>query len=332
MIKCIGFIVIYKIDTFVVIIYKINIVTIQQLKYIIALDNYKNFSVAAEKCFVNQSTITIQVKKLEDEMGLQLFDRSQSPFTVTLNGQKIIEKARMIMREVSELKEMVGDEKEGLKGRFTIGIIPTLSPYIIPDFSGGFVKNNPETILAVKEMESIEIISGLKNGKIDIGILVTPLNDKDLREIKMYNEPFVFFGGPNQPFKKEEIISSKSMGDLENLWLLKEGHCLKNQVLNICEKSAVPRSIEFESGSIETLKNMVKKYGGFTLIPEMSINELDEGNINHFKEPKPTREVSLVVHSNFAKENLLDTIRKEILNIIPIEFAKNQRYIRVKWR
>lgn len=306
--------------------------TIQQLKYIIALDNYKNFSLAAEKCFVNQSTITIQVKKLEEEMGLQLFDRSKSPFELTLNGRKVINKARMIMREVNELKEMVNDEKESLRGRFKIGIIPTLSPYIIPEFSGGFVKNHPDTVLAIKEMESNEIMRDLKNGKIDIGILVTPLNDKDLREIKMYNEPFVFFGGPKQPFDKDEKISSPSLAKLQNLWLLKEGHCLKNQVLNICEKGEEPKSIEFESGSIETLKNMVKKYGGYTLIPEMSINELDYDNINHFRDPKPSREVSLVVHNNFAKENLLDKIRAEILNIIPEDFSKNERFIRVKWR
>lgn len=306
--------------------------TLQQLKYIIALENYKNFSLAAEKCFVNQSTITIQVKKLEDEMGLQLFDRSKSPFSLTSNGRKIIDKARMIMREVNELKEMVSNEKESVRGKFKIGIIPTLSPYIIPDFSGGFVKNNPNTILAIKEMESAEIINDLKNGKIDIGILVTPLNDKDLREIKMYNEPFVFFGGPKQPFQKDEEIFTKSLATLENLWLLKEGHCLKNQVLNICENREEARSIEFESGSIETLKNMVRKYGGYTLIPEMSINALDTVNIHHFREPKPTREVSLVVHSNFAKENLLDKIRKEVLAIIPEEFSKNQRFIRVKWR
>lgn len=306
--------------------------TLQQLKYIIAIENYRSFSEAAKQCFVNQSTITIQVKKLEDEIGIQLFDRSKTPLTVTKNGEAVINKARMVLREVDQMKEMVNDEKESVTGKYRIGIIPTLSPYIIPDFSGGFTKNNCSTILEIEELESNDIIENIKNGKIDIGILVTPLNDKNIREIKMYNEPFAYYGHQSNYILKEKEITASSLADLDNLWLLKDGHCFKNQVLNICEKTDTNRNIQFESGSIETLKRMVKKYGGYTLIPEMSIDEQDKENIVYFKHPKPTREVSLVVHTNFAKENLLINIRKEILKIIPEEFTKNERFISVKWR
>lgn len=306
--------------------------TLQQLKYIVAIDNFKSFSEAATQCFVNQSTITIQVKKLEDEIGMQLFDRSKTPLKVTENGKKIIDKARMILREVNQMKAMVNEEKENVEGKYRVGIIPTLSPYIIPDFSGGFSKNNPNTVLEIEELESNDIIAQLKNGKIDIGILATPLGDKDIREVKMYNEPFVFFGHHGHSLLKKKTISPNHIEGLSNLWLLKEGHCVKNQVLNICEHPNENRSIQFESGSIETLKRMVKKYGGYTLVPEMSVDETDKGNVVYFESPQPTREISLVVHKDFAKENLLINIRKEILNIIPDEFTKNERFISIKWR
>lgn len=322
----------YKIDNITFVIDKINNMTLQQLKYIVAIANFKSFSEASQHCFVNQSTITIQVKKLEDEIGIPLFDRSTTPLKVTENGEKIINKARMILREVNQMKEMVNNEKESVEGKYRIGIIPTLAPYIIPDFSGGFATNNPNTILEIEELESNDIITQLKNGKIDIGILATPLGDKSIREVRMYNEPFAFYGHKTHPLLENKEISMESLEDLENLWLLKDGHCFKNQVLNICEHPAENRSIQFESGSIETLKKMVKKYGGYTLIPEMSIDESDKENIAYFKSPKPTREVSLAVHKNFAKENLLINIRKEILKIIPEEFAKNERFISVKWR
>jgi LysR family hydrogen peroxide-inducible transcriptional activator len=306
--------------------------TLQQLKYIIAIDNYKSFSEAAIHCFVNQSTITIQVKKLEEEIGFQLFDRSKTPLKVTENGKKIVDKARMILREVNQMKAMVNKEKESVEGKYRIGIIPTLSPYIVPDFSGGFSKNNPNTVLEIEELESNDIISQLKNGKIDIGILATPLGDKDIREIRMYNEPFVFYGHPSHPLLEKKGVTPSNLEGLSNLWLLKEGHCVKNQVLNICEHPNENRSIQFESGSIETLKRMVKKYGGYTLIPEMSIDETDKESIAFFKSPQPTREVSLAVHKDFAKENLLINIRKEILKIIPKAFTKNERFISIKWR
>ncbi len=306
--------------------------TLQQLRYIVAIDNYLSFSEAANQCFVNQSTITIQVKKLEDEIGIQLFDRSKTPLKVTENGKKIIDKARMILREVNQMKEMVNHEKEGVKGKYRVGIIPTLSPYIIPDFSGGFSKNNPDTVLEIEEQESNDIINNLKNGKISIGVLVTPLNEKGIREVKMYNEPFVFYGHKNHNLLKKKKVAVDDLTDLDNLWLLKDGHCFKNQVLNICEKTDNNRTIQFESGSIETLKRMVKKYGGYTLIPEMSIDETDKENIAFFESPQPTREVSLVVHKDFAKEKLLINIRKEILKIIPDNFTKNERFISIKWR
>lgn len=306
--------------------------TIQQLEYVVALDNYRHFVTAAEHCFVTQPTITTQVKKLEEEIGLQLFDRSKTPLKPTEAGEIFIRKARQIISEINQLKELVNHEIDHFEGEYKIGIIPTLSPYIVPFFAGNFAKKYPNTILKIEEMKSEDIIDALEKNKLHVGILVTPLHEQALREIPMYNEPFVFYGEENHPLLKKELLDSREVDTLEGLWLLDNGHCFREQVLNICNSPAYNRSIQFQSGSIETLKQMVDNFGGFTLIPEMAVKKSDIHRIVRFKEPVPIREVSLVTHKSFAKEGLLDALRKEILEQIPNQFTKNERYIRVKWK
>jgi len=307
-------------------------VTLQQLEYIVALDTQRHYVKAAEKCFVTQPTITLQVKKLEEEIGFQIFNRSKTPLTPTLAGEAIITKARNILQETNQLKEMVSNERSSVSGEYKIGIIPTLSPYLVPKFTGSFIQSYPDTSLDINEMQTETIIDALSSGKIDVGILVTPLNESFIREIPLYNEPFVYYGNTNDPLQSKTALTSKDVEQLEGLWLLNKGHCFRNQVLNICNNLESKKNIQFQSGSIETLKKMVDNYGGFTLIPEMAINPVEKENIIHFHNPKPTREVSIVVSKGFVKEGLIEILRKEILKIIPKSFEKNERFIRVKWR
>lgn len=305
--------------------------TLQQLEYIIALDTYRHFVTAAEKCFVTQPTITIQVKKLEDEIGFLIFDKSKSPFKPSALGELFINKSKIILREVNELKNMVSTELDSLVGEYKIGVLPTVSPYLIPLISGSFAEKYPDTILMIEEMQSDQIISALQKREIDIGILVTPLNEPFIREIKLYNEPFVFYGQKGT-FKDKKAVSASEIENLDNLWLLKNGHCFRNQVLNICSQSTNPQNIQFQSGSIEALKKMVDNYGGFTLVPEMAINKNDSGRNINFTEPKPIREVSLAVHHSFAKDSLIDALRLEVLEKTPPSFIKNTRFIKINWK
>ncbi len=305
--------------------------TLQQLEYVLALDNYRHFVTAAEKCFVTQPTITIQVKKLEEEIGFSIFDKSKSPFKPTGLGILFIEKTKVILSEVGELKSMVNEELGSLEGKFKIGVIPTISPYLIPLISGGFSKKHQNTILEIEEMQTKNIIIALQKGEIDVGILVTPLNEPFIREIKLYNEPFVFYGQKNECLESKKSISPKEIQKMTNVWLLESGHCFRSQVLNLCD-STNNNTIQFQSGSIEALKKMVDNYGGFTLVPEMAISEYDKGCNIHFTEPKPIREVSIVFHHSFAKDALIDALRLEILDKTPTEFVKNKRYVKVKWR
>ncbi|SHI30935.1 LysR family transcriptional regulator, hydrogen peroxide-inducible genes activator [Mesonia phycicola] len=306
--------------------------TLQQLQYVIALDTYRHFVTAAEKCFVTQPTITIQVKKLEEEIGFLIFDKSKFPLKPTDLGKVFILKAKTILDEVSELKNMVNVELDNLEGEFKIAVIPTISSYLIPLISGSFSEKYPKTILKIQELESDQIILALQKKEIDIGILVTPLNEAFIREIKLYNEPFVFYGQSDYFDDEKKSIDIDELEKLENVWLLEKGHCFRNQVLNICGKQENSNTIQFQSGSIEALKKMVDNYGGYTLVPEMAINANDTGRIIHFSEPKPIREVSLVTHQTFSKEVLLNALRLEIIEKTPSEFVKNERFIKVNWR
>ncbi|MCF8388128.1 MAG: LysR family transcriptional regulator [Bacteroidales bacterium] len=309
--------------------------TLQQLEYVIALDNYKNFVKAAKSIFVTQPTLTMQLKKLEDEVGFQIFDRSKKPLTPSHLGLQFIRKTRQILREVNELKVMVSNEIESTMGEYKIGIIPTLAPYLLPLFLPDFISNHKETKLHIEEMQSEAIISALKNDIIHIGILATPVQEIQLREIPVFNEAFLGLFPKNHPLlKKKEVIT----GDLEfdQLLLLSEGHCFRSQAINLChsEEYKSNKAFNYESGSIETLKKLVEKGVGYTLVPELSVrDELGKNPyLKRFSHPEPSREVSLVVHKSFSKEKLIEILRQAILDNIPEGFNKNERFFRVKWR
>jgi LysR family hydrogen peroxide-inducible transcriptional activator len=300
------------------------------MEYIVALDTYRHFVKAAEHCLVTQPTLTKQVKKLEDEIGISIFDRKKTPLEPTVLGETIVLKARFILREVHQLKELVNDEKENLTGTFKIGIIPTVAPYLIPLFAMNFANKYPLTQLIFKEMKSEDIVEALNSDQVDMGILVTPLEEQNLREVPLYNEPFTVFASQNHPLAKKSFVTKNQIAQAEGLWLLNEGNCFRNQVLNICKESA-NQPFTYESGSIETIKNLIQNNDGFTLVPELSLANSKFKGIP-FKDPKPIREVSIVVNNGFAKEILIEKLREEILNEVPLDYVKNEHYIRVKWR
>ena len=307
--------------------------TLQQLEYIVALDTYKHFVKAAEHCFVTQPTLTIQVKKLEDEIGVVLFDRKCSPLKTTKAGEEIVLKERKILREVIDLKQLVGHEKNNITGRFKLGVIPTVAPYLIPLFVRQFSKKYPDTILEISELKSEDIIAELKKDSLDLGILVTPIDEPDISETPLYYEPFVFYGSKNHHLLKKKTISQWDLKSEEDLWLLDKGNCFRNQVLNLClsEEKKKEKSIYFDSNSIESVKRMVSYFNGFTLLPELSIDGNDK-NFRPIADPVPVREVSIIYHSTFTKEALIDALRKEILEVIPKHYKTNDRFFRVEWR
>lgn len=308
--------------------------TLQQLRYVVALDNYRHFVTAADSCFVSQSTLSIQLKKLEDEIGLALFERNVQPMKPSPTGKIFIDKARDILRDIDALKEIVRVEKDSLAGTYRLGIIPTIAPYLLPLFLYDFLGEHPHITIQVEELQSADLIEKLISGRLDLGILATPLNENQLREIPLYNEPFLLYANGNEAILHEKKLGPEQLS-AEGLWLLSQGHCFRNQTENICGSIENPRSrkLQMEGGSIETLKSVVKSMGGYTLIPELSYQKPhDEPHIKRFDAPEPVREVSLVVHRSFAKKQLINNLRQAILQHLPPDFVKNENYVKVGWR
>ncbi|MEQ6118030.1 LysR substrate-binding domain-containing protein [Reichenbachiella sp. MALMAid0571] len=307
--------------------------TLQQFEYIIALDEYRHYVRAAEHCFVSQPNLTMQVQKLEEEIGVRIFDREKKPLQPTVIGKEVITRARQILRESRQLKEFVNHEKESMEGDFTIGIIPTLAPYLLPHFLPLFMKENPKVHLKIQELQTGQIISYLENGIIDLGILVTPLNAATIKEVPIFYEPFLLYLPENHRFLNEKLMLAEDLDPSEVL-VLAEGHCFREQALSICKDSKYGSSIgfEYQSGSIEALKRLVENGVGYTLVPELSvINELNSVHIRRFTNPEPVREVSIVVHSSYIKESVINRLKETIQKVIPERFLDQQSIVEFDW-
>ena len=295
--------------------------TLVQLEYIVALDTYRSFGVAAEKCFVTQPTMSMQVQKLEDELGVKLFDRSKQPITPTEIGIEILEQSRNILKESYKLKELISNQKSIVSGELRIGIIPTMAPYLMPKVISAFMVKYPDVQLVIWEYMTDQIIHELKNGLLDCGILSTPLEDKSLQESPLFYESFVAYLSKSSPLINKKSLQASDI-NLDDLWLLNEGHCMRNQILNICKrkKSDDLKPFEYNTDSVETLKRMVEMNNGITLLPELSISDFSVkqlDRVRYFKSPEPTREISIVTHRNYLKRKLILALEKEILDAIP---------------
>jgi LysR family hydrogen peroxide-inducible transcriptional activator len=296
--------------------------TITQLEYIVAVDTYRSFVLAAEKCFVTQPTLSMQVQKLEDTLGVKLFDRSKQPVTPTEIGIEIISQARILLGESEKIKEIITDRKKELSGELKVGIIPTVAPYILPKILQGFIEKYPQVKLIVWEQTTEQIIQQLKLGIIDCGILSTPLNESSLTEIPVFYENFVAYVSKNSNLSKKRNISPDDI-DIEEIWVLNEGHCMREQVLNICQRRKSTQGFkhfEYNTGSVETLKRMVDLNNGATILPELALADLSDKNLDkvrYFKSPEPAREVSIVIQRNFLKRRMIEALKNEILEFLP---------------
>jgi LysR family hydrogen peroxide-inducible transcriptional activator len=304
-------------------------VTFTQLEYILAIDTYRHFSSAAEHCFITQPTLSMQVQKLEQELGIKIFDRTRQPVVPTGNGAEIIAQARRIIAERNLLLESVQGKKGLLTGELRIGIIPTLAPYLLPLFVQPFTKKYPGVKLIVNEMMTEQIIARLRDGRIDTGLLVTPLEESGITgHVLFYEELMAYVSKKNAVYEKTYLLPQDI--DPHQLWILEEGHCFRSQVVNLCELqklSKVGSNFDYEAGSIETLRRMVEMNDGITIVPELATLDMAGKQkllIRHFKKPVPMREVSLVVHRDFVKKRLIDALRQEISGAIPDKIKKNK--------
>jgi LysR family transcriptional regulator, hydrogen peroxide-inducible genes activator len=292
--------------------------TLQQLEYIVALNKYRHFVSASEHCGVAQPTLSLMIKKIETELDVIIFDRSKHPIEPTKIGQCIIEQAEITLREMNKIQGIVSYDKEKLSGPLRIGVIPTLSSYLVPDFIYHYTQNYPKVELSITEMNTKNLIHALQNESIDLFIAATPLEIDDCFEIPLYYEKFVAYHSEASPISSMDHLSAETM-PRENLWILEQGHCLRDQTFNFCKESVAFNQI-FEAGSIETLIRIVDKNGGYSIIPELHIpflTERQQKNIQEISSPPAIREISIVIKNNFIKEKLINTVSDTVKNIIP---------------
>ncbi len=293
--------------------------TITQLNYVLAVAEHLNFTIAAEKCFVTQPTLSMQIQKLEEELEIRIFDRNKKPIQLTEVGKKIVEQAKSIVNEADRIKDIVEQQKGFIGGDFKIGIIPTIMPTLLPMFLKNFIRKYPKINLIVEEHTTDEIISRLQKGQLDAAIAATPLNENDLKEIVLYYEPFVGYF----PSEFRNGLTELSPNDLNvnDILLLQDGHCFTNGILNICKASKLDQSQNFEltSGSFETLIGLANEGLGVTLLPylhTLNLSEKDKKNIIEFADPKPSREVSLIFPKNELKIHIVDALRQTISGVV----------------
>lgn len=294
--------------------------TITQLQYVLAVAEHRNFTLAAEKCFVTQPTLSMQIQKIEEELNIQIFDRTKKPIQLTDIGQKIVTQAKNIVNEAGKIKDIVEFQKGFIGGEFRLGIIPTVMPTLLPMFLNNFIKKYPKVKLIIEELNTNEIIFRLKNGHLDAAIAVTPLEDEKIKEIVLYFEPFVaYIPENNRISKKDEIeISDLNLGDI---LLLQDGHCFRDGILNLCknQNEVSDATFQLQSGSFETLIKLANEGLGTTLLPylhTLDLNEKDKSKLRNFKDPKPAREVSLIYPKSELKIHIIDALRNTISGVV----------------
>ncbi len=294
--------------------------TISQLKYVLAVAEHKNFTQAAEKCFVTQPTLSMQIQKVEEELAILIFDRSKKPIQLTDIGQKIVNQAKNIVNEADRIQDIVEQQKGFIGGEFRLGIIPTVMPTLLPMFLNNFIKKYPKVRLIIEELNTEEIITKLHNGHLDAAIAASPLLEPKIKEIVLYYEPFVAYIPENHKLYTHKEIEIKDL-NLDEILLLQDGHCFRDGILNLCKSGAYNQLNHFkiESGSFETLVKLADEGLGITLLPylhTLDLKEKDKLKLKHFVDPKPSREVSLIYPKTELKIQIIDALRTTIAAVL----------------
>jgi len=294
--------------------------TITQLKYVLAVAKHRNFTKAAEKTFVTQPTLSMQIQKLEDELDILIFDRSKKPIELTAVGKKIVNQAKNIVNEAERMQDVVDQEKGFIGGEFRLGIIPTIMPTLLPMFLKTFIVKYPKVQLIIEEVATHEIITKISDGHMDGAIAATPLYMDIIKERPLYYEPFVgYIPEGHRLFNKERIESSDL--DIHDILLLEDGHCFRDGVINLCKSSKMAKddSFQLESGSFETLIKLTHEGLGMTLLPylhTLDISKDQKKYLRFFKEPSPAREVSIIYNKSELKLQIINAMYDVIAGII----------------
>ena len=296
--------------------------TLQQLEYILAVNQFRHFAKAAEYCRVTQPTLSAMIQKVEEELDTRIFDRSQQPVSPTPVGIHIIEQAQNILVQANRIKNIIEEEKHSLTGTFKLGILPTVAPYLLPRFFPQLMKKYPDLDIRVVEMKTNDIKKALQTGEIDAGIVASLAGMEELQQTPLFYEQFFAYVSREDALFNNEVIRTSDLNG-EQLWLLDEGHCFRDQLVRFCQmKSARASQLAYHLGSMETFMRMVESGKGVTFIPELAVLQLGDAQkelVRSFAIPCPTRQVVLLTNKNFIRHTLLEVLVKEIKLSVPKE-------------
>ena len=294
--------------------------TITQLYYVLAVAEHQNFTKAAEKCFVTQPTLSMQIQKLEDQLDILIFDRTKKPIELTEIGKKIVLQAKNIVNEADRIQDIVDQQKGFIGGEFKLGIIPTVMPTLLPMFLKTFIKRYPKVKLKIEELTTEEIIQRINDGNLDAAIAATPLENDNIKERVLFFEPFVAYVPNHHRLHKNKTIDTNDL-EIEDMLLLEDGHCFRDGVINLCKslKLSSEDHFQLESGSIEMLIKLSNEGLGMTLLPylhTLDLNEKEKNNLRYFNEPSPAREVSIIYNKSELKMQIVEALQSVIAGII----------------
>lgn len=294
--------------------------TITQLRYVLAVAEHQNFTKAAEKTFVTQPTLSMQIQKLEEELAILIFDRSKKPIELTEVGKKLVQQARNIVNESERIQDIVDQQKGYIGGEFKLGVIPTVMPTLLPMFLHNFIKKYPKVKLKIEELTTEAIIERLHDGHLDAAIAATPLQNENIKERVLYYEPFVGYIPPSHRLNQKKKIDVADL-DIDDMLLLEDGHCFRDGIVNLCktQKSYDEDHFQLESGSFETLVKLSNEGLGMTLLPylhTLDINDKEKSNLHFFNEPSPAREVSLIYHKSELKMQIIEALHTTIAGVV----------------
>ncbi len=295
--------------------------TLTQLKYLIAVDTHRRFATAAEVCHISQPSLSMQIQKLEEELDLRLFKRDHYPVVPTPAGERIIQQARIVLRESERIHKIARHQKDQLHQHLRLGVIPTLAPYLLPLFITDFNDQYPDIKLSVSELPTNELLEKLKREQIDAGLMVTPTDEDHIEEHPLFYESFMVYLSDDHPLAAKKEIGLKEI-DLDQVLLVNDIHCIRSQVINLCrDNTDTTKTMDYSAGSIETLKRIVEFKKGITVLPELSTLDFDEkqkSRVRKFKAPSPVREVGLVVNKGHLKNELTDRLSHAIMEAVPV--------------
>ena len=297
--------------------YKIRM-TLQQLKYIVAIDRHRNFAKAAESCGISQPTLSAMLVKLEEELDVRIFERSNKSVAPTAYGEKIIRQAERAIAEAARITWLVNEEKGSVSGELSLSVGPTIAPYILPKFIRHYVEDYPAVKLSVKEMKADMMLSELLLGHLDAGIAISGNTRQGVLEIPLYTEKFMVYLAENC-WRKLPVFKPENL-EHEKMWVMKEAQCLRDSAFSFCKARTKGRRI-YEAGSIETLIRIVDENGGFTIIPEMHLPFLTDKQRENVRRIEgdylSQRRVSLYIHEDYIRQSMLNSITKTLLRFMP---------------